>query len=189
VYLVAGFGQIGTGFLFEPGLILTNHHVIVGNSTVEIWDGIGNTFTGTVVASDTPRDLALIRINPTDTSAIPLTLASTVGPESVAKPVLAIGYSNTEAVGNIGSAGANVGVVTRLVTIDALLGRGFEMDAPVDPGDSGGPILNQDGEVIGISRAVVVATAGGQRVVGTFLAIAIDEVHVALPVMRAGISR
>ena len=82
-----------------------------------------------------------------------------------------------------------MGVLTRVVTVDAELGEGIEMDAPVDPGDSGGPVLDRNGMVIGISRAVVVATSSGQRVVGTFLAIAIDEVHRALPDLRAGISR
>ena len=51
------------------------------------------------------------------------------------------------------------------------------------------PVLNADGEVIGVNRAVVVSTGGGQRVIGTFLAVAIDEVHAALPDLRAGRSR
>ena len=80
-------------------------------------------------------------------------------------------------------------MLTRVVLIDDEGVQGFEMDAPVDPGDSGGPVLNLKGEVIGINRAVVVETVTGQRVVGTFLAIAIDEVHDSLPDMRAGISR
>ena len=82
-----------------------------------------------------------------------------------------------------------MGVRQRVDPVDAGVGGGSEMDAPVDPGDSGGPVLDRNGMVIGISRAVVVATSSGQRVVGTFLAIAIDEVHRALPDLRAGISR
>ena len=45
-------------------MLLTSEHVISGNTTVELWDDVGNKFTGTVIASDAPRDLALIRINP-----------------------------------------------------------------------------------------------------------------------------
>ena len=190
MFLVTSPGKTGTAFLFEPGLLLTNQHLIVGNSTVGLWGAEGGSISGTVVASDALRDLALIRINPNATDATPLTLAATIDNSAIADPVLAIGYSNTTSNGgDIGPAGANVGVLTRVVTLNAGLGQGFEMDAPVDPGDSGGPVIDRNGEVIGVSRAVVVATESGQRVVGTFLAIAIDEVHDALPALRAGISR
>ncbi|MCH8236288.1 MAG: trypsin-like peptidase domain-containing protein, partial [Chloroflexi bacterium] len=190
VFFVVVPGKTGTAFLFEPGLLLTNEHVITGNSTVALWGAEGGSISGTVVASDAPRDLALIRVNPGAITATPLVLADSIDNTAIADPVLAIGYSNTVANGGgIGPAGANVGVLTRVVTVDAELGEGIEMDAPVDPGDSGGPVLDRNGMVIGISRAVVVATSSGQRVVGTFLAIAIDEVHRALPDLRAGISR
>lgn len=190
VFLVVTPGNNGTAFLFEPGLLLTNQHVITGRSTVALWGATGGSISGTVIASDAPRDLALIRINPGASSANPLLLAETIDNSSIADPVLAIGYSNTEANGgDIGPPGANVGVLTRVVTVSLTLGEGFEMDAPLDPGDSGGPVLDRNGEVIGVSRAVVVQTPAGQRVVGTFLAIAIDEVHRALPDLRAGISR
>jgi len=190
VFFVDTPGKTGTAFLFEPGLLLTNQHVIAGNSIVTLWSDEGISIPGTVVASDALRDIALIRINPSATTAIPLKLADSIGHNALALPLLAIGYSNTDVNGGgVGPAGANVGVLTRLITVNASLGEGFEMDAPVDPGDSGGPILNRNGEVIGISRAVVIATSAGARVVGTFLAIAIDEVHRALPGLRAGISR
>jgi S1-C subfamily serine protease len=189
VFLAVTPGKTGTAFLFEPGLLLTSEHVISGNTTVELWDDVGNKFTGTVIASDAPRDLALIRINPGATEAPPLPLAETIGHNEIAQPLLAIGYSNTDAIGTIGAAGANVGVLTRVYILDSGLGEGLEMDVPIDPGDSGGPVLNRDGEVVGVSRAVVVSTASEQRVVGTFLAISIVEVHRALPDLRAGISR
>jgi S1-C subfamily serine protease len=190
VFLVVVGGKTGTAFLFEPGLLLTNQHVISGNTSVALWGAEGGSTLAVVVASDSKRDLALLRINPGATTARPLTLAPTIDNGSIAEPLLAIGYSNTLADGNdIGPAGANVGVLTRVVEISQDLGLGFEMDAPVDPGDSGGPVLNRSGEVVGISRAVVVQTTTGQRVVGTFLAIAIDEVYEALPALRAGISR
>jgi S1-C subfamily serine protease len=189
VFLVVTPGRTGTAFLFEPGLLLTNEHLISGTTTVALWDDIGSKITGTVIASDAPRDLALIRINPGATEAPPLQLGVTIDHNSVAQPLLAIGYSNTDASGTIGAAGANIGVLARVYILDSSLGEGFEMDAPIDPGDSGGPVLNRDGEVVGVSRAVVVSTASGQRVIGTFLAISIGEVHRALPDLRAGISR
>ena len=190
VFLVVTPGKTGTAFLFEPGLLLTNQHVIVGNSTIALWGAEGGSISGTVIASNSQKDLALIRINPGAVSFTPLQLAATIDNSSIAEPLIAIGYSNTVSNGgDIGPAGANVGVLTRVIEIDDDLGLGIEMDVPVDPGDSGGPVLNREGEVVGISRAVVVSTPSGQRVVGTFLSIAVDEVHDALPDLRAGISR
>jgi putative serine protease PepD len=58
------------------------------------------------------------------------------------------------------------------------------MDTPVDPGDSGGPVLDASGEVVGMTRAVAEQTVGGQRVVGTFYAVHIDEILDSLPDLK-----
>ena len=63
------------------------------------------------------------------------------------------------------------------------------MDTPVDPGDSGGPVLNLEGQVVGMVRAVAIETSVGRRIVGTFFAVHIEEIRSALPVLKQGQSR
>ena len=62
------------------------------------------------------------------------------------------------------------------------------INAAVDPGDSGGLVLNLDGEVVGMTRAAQVSS-GGQRVVGTFYAVDWREIQDALPNLKRGLSR
>ena len=62
------------------------------------------------------------------------------------------------------------------------------IDAPVDPGGTGGPVLNAHGEVAMV-RAVQEYTPSGRRVVGTFYAVHVDEIRDALPDLKRGISR
>ena len=113
-----------------------------------------------------------------------------IGPIVRATPLLALGYSGGTIPaddGSVGLATANVGVLSDIVVF-TIRGRNIVMDAPIDPGDSGGPVLNADGEVVGMVRAVQIRTVGGQRVVGTFYAIDIFEIREALPALRAGLS-
>jgi S1-C subfamily serine protease len=78
-----------------------------------------------------------------------------------------------------------VGVLSQIVDFGPnSFGLNLMMDAPIDPGDSGGPVLNADGLIVGMARAVRVQTTGGQRVVGTFYAVHADEIKTALPLLK-----
>jgi S1-C subfamily serine protease len=102
-----------------------------------------------------------------------------------------MGYSgglNPREDGSVGPASANIGVLSHVVLFNQDY-KNLVIDAPIDPGDSGGPVLNEEGEVVGMVRAVQTRTRSGQRVVGTFYAVHIDEIMDALADLQRGISR
>ena len=187
--------SIGTGWLIAPGLILTNEHTLDGFASVTIRQARNSSFSARVVATDSLRDIALLSFNPADVQlaagARPLPLGQ-ISEDNIAQPLMALGYSDTKTNGSrgVGAATANVGVLSQIANLGSRsLGLNLVMDASIDPGDSGGPVLNARGEVVGMARAVLERTPRGQRVVGTFYAVHIDEIRRALPALERGESR
>lgn len=145
----------GSGVVWSSdGLILTNAHVARGAAArVELWDG--RRFEARVTARDARRDLAALRIgSPQAGTPVPLGLeAATPGDSNTLRPgelVMAVGSP-------LGFAGAlSTGVIH---SIGALPGMGRERwiraDVRLAPGNSGGPLANAEGHVIGINTAVV----------------------------------
>ena len=181
--------------MIETGLILTNEHVIEGSSRVTIRQASSPPFTGTVLAFDFWRDIALIRFDPRQArlpkGAVPLSLGQ-VHNQNIASALLGLGYSGAgvKSDGTVGSAPANVGVLSQITDFGgSRLGFNLVMDAPNDPGDSGGPVLDSSGAVVGMIRAAQVRNSAGQRVVGTFYAVHIDEIRKLLPALKRGESR
>ena len=164
-----GFGEAagaGTGMILSTsGLILTNNHVIDGATTISVrLVSTGRSYPATVVGTDSTDDVAVIKIDGVSgLKPIALGDSSTV---AVGDPVVAIG--------NAGGVGGTPSVVTGTVTAldqavtvsdedgsnpENLSGL-IQTDAPIQPGDSGGPLFNQSGQVIGINTA---ASVGGGR--------------------------
>ena len=191
--ITAGNGH-GTGWIIESGLIATNEHVVRGQTTVTVHQVSHDAFKATVVATDSKRDIALLAYDKSvtlDTSAIPLQLGTTTNAD-LAQPLMALGYSGQAPVKNglVDMPSANVGVLSLIIDLGPN-SRGYTlvMDVPVDPGDSGGPVVNSIGEVVGMTTGVVEASTAGQRVVGTFYALHIDEIKRSLPALKSGLSR
>ena len=177
-----------------PGLILTVQHLVAGETSVVVRQANAPPMTARILGWDKTKDIALLEITEgfedmhiaVQQSGLPTGSVST---EDIASFVLAVGYSGTIGVtsfGGVGGATANVGVLSQITNFGPQsYGLNLAIDAPVDPGDSGGPILNQAGEVIGMVRLARLNT-GGQRVVGTFFGVHIDEIRKALPSLEAG---
>jgi len=154
-----GGSAAGTGIvLTSSGVVLTNNHVIEGATTIKAVDvGSGRTYTATVVGADKGDDIAVLQLQ----GASGLQTVPTGASSKVAV------HDHVTAVGNAGGVGgipsAAVGSVTALnqtiTAKDEVTGSSeqlsglIQIDAAVQAGDSGGPLINSSGEVIAIDTA------------------------------------
>lgn len=147
----------GSGVLLNSdGLIVTNHHVVDGASRVRVTLRDGRELLARVVGSDPETDLAVLDLSGTGFPAADL---SEDLPPEIGTWVLAIGnpmgLSHTVTFGIISARGrAGVGI--------ALYEDFLQTDAAINNGNSGGPLVNLDGQVVGINTAVEVNFIGNQ---------------------------
>lgn len=173
----------GSGFLIgfdsgnTVGYILTNNHVVEGASTVQVKLKGGNTTSAKVLGTDANDDLAVISVDASAVSGItPLTLgnSSTVTPGQMAIAIgNPYGLDNTVTVGVISGLNRSIGNLTGMLQTDASL----------NPGNSGGPLLDANGSVIGINTAIE-STATGARGIG--FAVPSDVAKNVIPNLEAG---
>jgi len=164
----------GSGFILDKqGHILTNNHVIDNAQRVEVTLADKHKYKATVVGVDKQHDLALLLINAPNLT--PATLAESGG-LVVGQRVYAIGnpfgLSGTMTRGII-SAIRSIGVQGGAPIEDAI-----QTDAAVNPGNSGGPLLNSRGEVIGVTT--LIASAGADQSAGIGFAIPINTAKAVL---------
>jgi len=164
----------GSGFILtREGLILTNNHVIDNAQRVEVTLYDKHKYKATVIGVDKQHDLALLTI--TAPNLVPATLSESNG-LVVGQRVYAIGnpfgLSGTMTRGII-SAIRSIGVQSGSPIEDAI-----QTDAAVNPGNSGGPLLNSRGEVIGITT--LIASNGSDQSAGIGFAIPINTAKAVL---------
>ena len=158
----AGSGVIIT----TDGYIVTNHHVVDGASAIEVGLANGKTYEAKLVASDAKTDMAVIKIEATDLNA------ATFGDSSqlvVGQTVLAIGNP-------LGSLGGTVteGIISALdreITIEKESMTLMQISAAVNPGNSGGGLFDEQGNLIGIVNAKVSTDSSGDPIEGLGFAI------------------
>ena len=139
----------GTGFLIDPdGLILTNHHVIEGAERLTVKLADGRSLRADVIGSDPDTDIALIKVS--GNGPFPHAMLGDSSKLRVGEWVCAIGnplaYEHTVTVGVISFLGRKL--------FDASLDNYIQTDAAISFGNSGGPLINSRGQVIGINSAV-----------------------------------
>ena len=149
VGIKSGVGA-GTGFVAEStGLIFTNRHVVQSRKTVDISYADGTETTANVIFRDREKDLAILRpLNARIKSPLPLCYATYPKP---GEEVFALGnprgLANTVTRGIVSSVRRAEGEFRTVVPEGTTL---IQTDAAVNPGNSGGPLLNSNGEVVGI---------------------------------------
>ncbi len=145
---------LGTGFFYsDDGFIVTNNHVIKGADTIEVLLSNGNSYPAKLIGSDERTDLALLKITTKEKfKAVKWGDSSKV---LVGQWVIAIG--NPLGLDQTVTAGI-ISAKDRDVLGGTAYGQFLQTDAAINFGNSGGPLLNDKGEVIGINTAI----AGGQ---------------------------
>ncbi|MDR7402950.1 MAG: trypsin-like peptidase domain-containing protein, partial [Armatimonadota bacterium] len=162
------------------GLVLTNAHVVRGDASPSITLADGRTVTGRVLGRDEEADLALVQIEVTGIPPIVWGDSDALRP---GERLLAIGYPLGGSVFRGGEASVTSGIFS---AHRDLRGRSFiQTDTPLNPGNSGGPLINLKGEVIGINTLVVGRTSELQAQ-GLNLAIPSNVARPLIPVLRAG---
>jgi S1-C subfamily serine protease len=143
----------GSGFLIDTdGHILTNYHVVQDAQTIEVTFGNHNTYKARLLGADTVNDIALIQIDAKGHLLTPLPLGDSRNLE-VGQRVLAIGnpfgFESTLTTGVVSSLGRTV-----QTSDNTFIDEAIQTDAAINRGNSGGPLLNSRGEVIGINSAI-----------------------------------
>jgi serine protease Do len=150
---------MGTGIVIDArGYIVTNFHVVNKVDSLRVTLEDGSTYTAQVVSYDRRKDLALIKIQPTEAMSImPIgTSSDLMLGETVIAVGNAFGYEHTVTSGIVSSLSRDV-EVNKSQSYKNLI----QTDASINPGNSGGPLLNLKGEVVGINVAI---RAGAQRI-------------------------
>jgi S1-C subfamily serine protease len=155
---------VGSGFVFDAsGLILTNAHVVEGSDQIVATLKDGTELPGTVVATDTKLDLAVVKVVPA--AALPTIPIGDASALKVGQQVIAIGsplgtFTESVTAGILSATGRTIEVGSeasrRTTTMSGLL----QTDAAINPGNSGGPLLDDTGAVIGVNAAAAQSAEG-----------------------------
>jgi putative serine protease PepD len=181
----------GTGIVLnDEGLILTNDHVVAGATSITAGPGKSSsvTRTATLVGEEANDDLALIHIDPSGLGLKPLNLVSSSSVQ-VGDPVYAIG--NPYGLDETLTRGIVSALDREIAAPDgARITGATQTDAALNPGNSGGPLLNEQGEVIGVNSQIAsdAARSEGSQPgsTGVGFAIASNTVAAAVKKIEAG---
>ncbi len=166
-------GSLGSGFLIDTaGHIVTNAHVMDGATKTTVTFQDGTEKRGTVLGVDTSTDVAVLKIDQVPAGVTPVSLGNS-GSLTVGQDVVAIGnpygYSGTATTGIVSA-------LKRTITSpsDFPIQNAIQTDAAINQGNSGGPLFDRAGRVIGINSQIASETGGN---VGIGFAVPIDTVR------------
>ena len=147
----------GSGFVIDPrGYILTNFHVVEGAQSIEVVLGDQSRYRAKFIGADQRNDVALVKIDPKGKHLAALPLGDS-GALQVGQKVPAIGnpfgFQSTLTTGVVSALGRTV-----QTSQTTLIDEAIQTDAAINRGNSGGPLINTHGEVIGINSAIYTPT-------------------------------
>ena len=153
----------GTGFVYDSsGAIVTNAHVVAGATSISIKFTDGSTSKATLVGSDTATDLAVLRVVGSKATLTSVTLGDSSA-VAVGDGVVAIGdpfgLDNTVTAGIVSAVGRKI-----TSTDDTPILNAIQTDAAVNHGNSGGPLFDLYGKVIGVTSQIASSSGGNEGV-------------------------
>lgn len=165
-------GGAGSGLLFTPdGFLLTNHHVIQGSEKVRVRMNDGSEMSGRVIGNDAATDLAVVQA---EGATFPFAALGDSAKLKVGQLAVAIGsplgFESTVTAGVISALGRTLRSVS-----GHLVDNIIQTDAALNPGNSGGPLVDSAGRVVGINTAII------QPAQGICFAVPINTAKTILP--------
>jgi putative serine protease PepD len=172
----------GTGFVYDAsGAIVTNAHVVDGATAISVKFSDGTTAKATLVGADAATDLAVIRLSPSVTALTPVALADSSA-VAVGDGVVAIGdpfgLDNTVTAGIVSAVGRKI-----TSTDGTPIPNAIQTDAAVNHGNSGGPLFDLAGKVIGVTSQIASSSGGNE---GVAFAIPSNTVYSVVAKLLAG---
>lgn len=158
--------QQGSGFITKVNnqlVVVTNNHVVSGSINQTVTLANGDTYPATVLGSDPKADLAVLIMNPMPTGLTPLTLGNSAALQ-VGDPVVAVGspygLSGTLTSGIVSALGRTIVESSDSGRDNTQIPNTIQTSTPINAGNSGGPLITYNGEVVGITTAGISDSEG-----------------------------